>query len=101
MKVKLVRESLSENTTDYVIGPEGTKRYYDENGEFHREDGPALEWPNGIKVWYKHGKVHREDGPAKDYGDGIHYYYFLNDRQYWKKDYDKIIAARQNKPNTK
>jgi len=30
----------------------------------HREDGPAVEWYNGSKEWYKNAKLHREDGPA-------------------------------------
>ena len=37
--------------------------YYDINGRYHREDGPAYIEPN-YKVWYIHGKRHREDGPA-------------------------------------
>lgn len=35
---------------------------------FHREDGPALEYFDGMykghKVWYIKGLTHREDGPA-------------------------------------
>jgi len=34
------------------------------NGVKHREDGPALEWANGIKEWYHNGVRHRGDGPA-------------------------------------
>ena len=26
------------------------------NGEYHREDGPAIEFANGNKSWYLHGK---------------------------------------------
>lgn len=36
----------------------GTKykciRWYN-NGELHREDGPAVEWPYGSKEWYLNG----------------------------------------------
>lgn len=35
----------------------GTKR-------IHREDGPALSWSNGTKVWMHYGKHHRMDGPS-------------------------------------
>jgi hypothetical protein len=41
----------------------GNKRWY-LNGEWHREDGPAVEGTNGTKQWFLHGKRHREDGPA-------------------------------------
>ena len=41
-----------------------------ESGELHREDGPAIEYPDGTKHWYLNGKLHREDGPAIEYADG-------------------------------
>ena len=37
------------------------------NGQYHREDGPAIEWANGIKKWYLNGKLNREDGPAVEF----------------------------------
>ncbi|SRR6266404_1876125 len=36
----------------------------------HREDGPALEYVNGNKYWYKKNKLHRLDGPACEYSNG-------------------------------
>ena len=27
------------------------------NGKLHREDGPAIEYPNGHKFWYLNGKA--------------------------------------------
>ena len=41
----------------------------------HREDGPAIEWPDGTKAWYLNDKEHREDGPAVEYANG--------DREWW------------------
>ena len=26
------------------------------NGDYHREDGPAIEFPSGTKYWYLNGK---------------------------------------------
>ena len=26
------------------------------NGEYHRTDGPAIEWPDGTKAWYLNDK---------------------------------------------
>ena len=54
---------------------DGTK-YWFKNGERHREDGPAVEWKNGFKSWYKNNKLHREDGPAIEYANGDKYYYY-------------------------
>ena len=46
------------------------------NGQLHRVDGPACEDPNGDKSWHQHGKLHREDGPAIDYNDGTKLWYY-------------------------
>ena len=51
------------------ISSDGTKRWY-LNGKRHREDGPAVEYPNGTKEWRLHGKYHREDGPAIERANG-------------------------------
>jgi hypothetical protein len=40
------------------------------NGDYHREDGPAIESENGDKFWYINGLEHREDGPAIEYIGG-------------------------------
>ena len=44
-------------------------RYYDEDGKWHREDGPAVEffYENGDlmkQFWCSHGNFHKDDGPA-------------------------------------
>ena len=60
------------------INEYGTIRYYNENNELHREDGPAVELVNGDKWWYKNGKYHREDGPAVKFVDGYKEYWYNN-----------------------
>ena len=47
------------------------------NGKLHREDGPAAEFPGGYKAWYINNKLHREDGPARELPDG-HEAWYLN-----------------------
>jgi antitoxin component YwqK of YwqJK toxin-antitoxin module len=56
--------------------PSGTKEWL-LDGEFHREDGPAIEYSSGTKEWYLNGELHREDGPAVEEPDGTKYW-FLN-----------------------
>lgn len=43
--------------------------YYYKKGTFqhHREDGPAMEYSNGGKFYFKNGKRHRLDGPAREF----------------------------------
>ncbi len=53
-----------------VKAEDGVKRWFNEKGELHREDGPAIVWPDGTKMWFKNGQRHREDGPAVEYPSG-------------------------------
>ena len=53
-----------------VIDEAGSKRWYDDAGECHREDGPAVELSDSCKGWFRHGKLHREDGPAVCFRNG-------------------------------
>jgi hypothetical protein len=76
----------------------GSIVYTNEKDQYHREDGPAIERPNGLKVWWVNGKRHREDGPAKIYSDGD-VEYWLNDLFYdskdnWEKEVIKIKLKR-------
>jgi len=48
----------------------GTVKYYNEKGQLHREDGPAVIHTNGYEEWYQNNKLHRLDGPALTYIDG-------------------------------
>jgi len=44
--------------------------YYILDGKLHREDGPAMVFADGSKLWYRNGELHREDGPAIEYASG-------------------------------
>jgi len=55
------------------------------NDKLHRENGPAVEYPGGSKWWYINDKRHREDGPAIERFDGSKYWYF-NDKEVDDKD---------------
>lgn len=38
----------------------GSIIYVSERGKLHREDGPAITYPDGTKKWYLHGKVQKQ-----------------------------------------
>ena len=75
----------------------GTIRYYNDEEQLHREDGPAFEYSNGYKAWYLNGKLHRENGPSINYSnfkawyingqlhreDGPAIEYVNGDKEYW------------------
>ena len=56
------------------------------NGQRHREDGPAIEYPNGTKYWYLNGQRHREDGPAIEFTNGSKYWY-LNGKELTEQEF--------------
>jgi len=53
-----------------TVNDEGTTRWYNLEGNLHREDGPAIERSDGHKSWWINDRLHREDGPAIEWDDG-------------------------------
>jgi len=62
------------------VDTDGAKEWY-LNGQRHRTNGPAIEYPDGEKEWYLNGKLHRTNGPAVEYSDGTKQW-FLNGKQH-------------------
>ena len=77
----------SKLTSQYYPGVfETDVRYWMINGEVHREDGPAIERPDGTKGWVIKNKPHRLDGPAEEWPDGT-MRYFINGREFTKEQW--------------
>jgi hypothetical protein len=72
--------------------------YKNEQGQLHREDGPACEYNNGSKSWYINGKCHREDGPAIDFYNGPKIWYlngiYYSSSEEWEQEVAKIKLER-------
>lgn len=49
---------------NYLIDKNGTKYYYNDEGKYHRTDGPAIEYSTGGKEWWVCGEKHRLYEPA-------------------------------------
>ena len=97
-----------------VIDSDGNVIWFNSNGKLHRLDGPAIEWNDGSKFWYRHGQLHREDGPAVEHADGSKYWYrhgqlhrldgpaiewndgskfwYLDDKEYTEKKFNKKMG---------
>jgi len=62
-----------------IVYPSGEKRWL-QNGQLHREDGPAIEGVGpggefmGLEQWALNGKTHRVGGPAATYECGTEYW---------------------------
>jgi len=67
----------------------GTKAWW-KNGKLHRLDGPAVERANGTKAWWKNGKLHRLDGPAIERSNGDKSWYINGDSYTQNQFNDKI-----------
>ena len=63
-----------------IEGPNGYREWL-LHGKLHREDGPAIEWPGGYQSWWLHGKRHREDGPAIEGPNGYREWWLHGKRQ--------------------
>ena len=50
-------------------------RHTNDKGQLHCDDGPALEWPDEARFWYRNGKLHRENGPAIEWATGAKEWY--------------------------
>jgi hypothetical protein len=62
-----------------TVHPDGTIEWR-LNGQFHREDGPAVICSDGVQQWYLNGKMHREGGPAYISTNGFKSWWLNNRR---------------------
>lgn len=72
--VRVDRDASNDSAIEYYSDGTYIERflsgaycYYDKDGEFHREDGPAVFFVKGnrrAETWYWYGNEHRTDGPS-------------------------------------
>lgn len=58
-----------------VFSKYGTKKYYNDMGQLHREGSPAVQCIDGESHWFLNDELHREDGPATEYANGDQEWY--------------------------
>ncbi len=56
-----------------LIWPDGTQHWY-QNGLRHRINGPAIIRSDGYQAWCQNGQLHRTNGPAVIYSNGYREY---------------------------
>ena len=78
------------------INEHGSRFWRNQNGQFHREDGPAVEWAYGKKEWYLNDWLHREDGPAYEDADGVKEWY-LNGDHLTEAEFKLIVSGEAEK----
>jgi hypothetical protein len=83
------------------IDSRGTKHWRNKEGKFHRLDGPAIEYPDGTKLWFMYGSYHRLDGPAIEFADGDREWY-IKGKKLTQQQFDQhplVIFYRLSKDN--
>ena len=66
--------------------------------KYHRKDGPALIFDDGIKIWYENDKRHRLNGPAVINQNGWQEEEFwIDDTEYEEEDYWQHPLVVKNK----
>ena len=85
-----------------IVGEDGTKRWFNEDGQLHCRDGPAIIHPDGSEMWYQNGQLHREDGPAVIWEDGEKEWWIEGKRysfQEWTdRENSRLYENRENQP---
>lgn len=46
-----------------IITSDNTFKWYNSEGQLHRENGPAIIYKDGTREWYIHGQLTKVDGP--------------------------------------
>jgi hypothetical protein len=59
-------------------------------GQLHREGGPAIEWRDGRKYWYRYNECHRLDGPAIENEQGVNMYY-VDGRRFTEDEFYRYV----------
>jgi len=70
-----------------------TIRWYNDKGQLHRLDGPAVECADGLKQWFVNDKRHRLNGPAVEYTDGFKEWY-VEGRRMTEEEFNEYIKPK-------
>ena len=74
------------------VDESGTRWYYNNAGQLHRTNGPAVEWADDDKFWYQNGLLHRTDGPAIISKTGVPSFW-LNGEYMTPREYDCAVGC--------
>lgn len=72
-----------KNYSEKIIYEDKERRvnYFDKKGQYHRTDGPAVEYSNGDREWRIKGLLHRTDGPALEWNK-IYKQWYINGKRH-------------------
>jgi hypothetical protein len=79
---------------EYTVKVFSDRTEWYQNGQLHRLDGPAIEYPNGDKRWYQNDQLHRLDGPAIEFSNGTKEWY-INSVRFTENEFNKQVKVMQ------
>ena len=71
---------INVGSNRYELHENGDKIWRNSAGQYHRTDGPVIEYANGDKKWCINDKLHRTDGPAVERANGTKEWWFNGKR---------------------
>jgi hypothetical protein len=80
-------------TYKVTVDEHKTIRWYNDKDEYHRLDGPAVEYAGGYKEWFVDGKRHRLDGPAFEFANGYKAWY-VNGKKMTEEEFNEYIKPK-------
>jgi hypothetical protein len=82
------------------LDSENNRFWTDDEGLYHREDGPAFMFNNGdVNNWVIHGLHHRIDGPAIEYNMGDNYdEFFIHGEQITFEEWKEYLINKSGLP---
>jgi hypothetical protein len=66
---------MKKETLTAYTNSNGTIRYYNEYGDLHNANGPAVIWPDGGQEHWINDQLHNPNGPAIVWANGYKEYY--------------------------
>jgi hypothetical protein len=84
---------LIMQTYKVIVYENKTIRWFNDKGELHRLDGPAVEGANGYKAWFVNDKLHRLDGPAIERANGFKEWYLFG-KEMTEEEFDKYTKPK-------
>ena len=89
--MNLTNEQLLDVLKTTITVDRYGNKYWFLNNQFHRIDGPAVEYSDGTKEWFLNGDRHRTNGPAVEKNNGDKFW-FLNGKELTEDEFNKRTA---------
>ena len=82
------------NTVTVTVDVSGNRVWRNAANQYHRVDGPAIEWVNGDKSWWVNGLLHRLDGAAREWVSGAKDW-FINGEALTEAEFNRRTATKE------